>query len=128
MRCGVGVVSAIMRPCLNPVLAGFLAFVVALSSVTMAQARHHPRAAGVMELCTGIGMIAVSVDAQGNPVGPMLPCPDCTPAAFALPDGGVRFDGPAQRLVALQPRPVMQPAPDLRMARTRHARAPPFAA
>jgi hypothetical protein len=66
----------------------FLALTVALSSVTMAQARHHSRAAAMIDLCLATGVISLAVDAQGNPVGPELPCPDCVPALLALAVSG----------------------------------------
>lgn len=105
----------------------FLALVVALSSVTMAQARHMPRAAGAAVLCTDLGVVSVVVDARGNPVGPMLPCPDCIAAAQALTPAPALVPAPPLRLVALSPAlPVAQTAarPALRHG---HARAPPVA-
>jgi hypothetical protein len=102
-----------------------LALVVALASVTMAQARHQARASGEVVLCTGIGMIAVAVDARGNPVGPMVPCPECTPALAALDVGGAPVSGPSLRLlpaaVSVGRAPAVLPAPP----RHRNARAPP---
>jgi len=63
-----------------------LVLILISNSVTMAVARHQPRAIGEMVLCTGTGVISVSIDENGNPTGPMVPCPDCTPALAALPD------------------------------------------
>ncbi len=58
----------------------------ATSSVTMAMARNQPRAMGEIELCTGYGLVSVSVDANGDPTGPLMPCPDATMALAALTD------------------------------------------
>lgn len=102
-----------------------LALTVALSSVTMAQARHHARAADMVQLCTGVGMIVVAVDAQGNPTGPMLPCPDCTPALVALPGADGPAPGRARRLVPMVFAAADTPAPVRRTTLHRHARAPP---
>jgi hypothetical protein len=107
------------------VVSLILALTVALTSVTMAQARNHPRPAGTIELCTGLGMIALSVDAQGNPTGPMLPCPDCTPALTALPGADQPLPGLARSLVLLARVPADTPAPPRPLALHRHARAPP---
>jgi len=57
------------------------------SSVTMAVARHQPRVAGEVWLCSGTGMVAMAVDADGNPVGPMQLCPDCTLTLSGLEGG-----------------------------------------
>jgi hypothetical protein len=67
----------------------WMVLVLATSSVTMAMARHQPRAIGEVELCTGYGLVSVAVDAQGNPTGPLMPCPDATPALAALTDTAV---------------------------------------
>lgn len=104
-----------------------LALIVALSSVTMAQARHQARASAEAVLCTGMGMIAVAVDAQGNPVGPMLPCPECTPAGLALADAPPPGPGGVWCLRALAPLPPATVAWPARAPRHRHARAPPAA-
>jgi len=127
LRGVLGMVTQTMCLRLPSCLAVCLALIVALTSVTMAQARHHPRAMGTVELCTGVGMVAVSVDAQGNPVGPMVPCPDCTPALAALPGPGPKVTGPAMRLVPLRNRPGAALAPFRRVAGFRLARAPPLA-
>jgi hypothetical protein len=112
---------------MRAVLHLILAFVVALSSVTMVQARHQARAHGDMVICTGIGMITVAVDAQGQPVGPMLPCPDCTPALAALDAGPAPVPGPALRLLALAHPLRATPAPVVGAPVFHHARAPPAA-
>lgn len=64
--------------------AGFLlALTIALTSVTMAQARGQTRdAAGLMIICSGAGIVQVQVDAEGNPVGPAHICPDCALGAL----------------------------------------------
>lgn len=111
-------------PRLAPLL---LALVVALASVTMAQARHQPRIAGAAVLCTNAGIVAVAVDAQGRPTGPVLPCPDCLPPQLALPGAAPALPAPALRLVAREPaelRPRLAPAVP---PGHRQARAPPAA-
>jgi len=102
-----------------------LALTVALTSVTMAQARHHARMAQMVELCTGTGMIVLPVDAQGNPTGRTLPCPECTPALAALPGTDRAVSGLVQRLVPLAFAAADRAHPPHPTARHRHARAPP---
>jgi hypothetical protein len=60
-----------------------LALTVALTSVTHVQARNTAHGAQSMVICTGYGMVRITLDANGNPVEQSLPCPDCvvTPVA-----------------------------------------------
>lgn len=97
------------------------------ASVVMAQARHQARAVVEVVLCTGHGMASIEVDADGNPVGPMLPCPECHNAAAGLdiaPASAVlapnEISAPAHALREL-------PAPARNAPVCRHARAPPVA-
>ena len=103
-----------------------LALAVMAASVPMAMARHHGGAVATVELCTGTGMITLRVDADGNPAGPEVPCPDCMPAlAAGLP---ALAHGPAMplRLVAFVPPLRDRPAARPFRAFHRHARAPPM--
>ena len=111
---------------LRPVIGLCLALMLALTSGAMAVARGQTMAAGTIVLCTGTGPLAVSVDADGQPVGPAHICPDCAlslldapapaPADMALPGVWVAFLVP---LTALQAVP--------RQVRERpQARAPPL--
>lgn len=104
-----------------------LALAVMASSVTMVQARHQARAVGEVVLCTGYGMVSIEVDAEGNPVGPMLPCPDCIMAATALDTGTATVPQPPRQLLALAHALRDQPAPASGAPVFRHARAPPVA-
>lgn len=55
-----------------------LSVVLGLASLTMAVARAQSAAVdGQITICSGYGVVSVSVDANGNPVGPVHPCPDC---------------------------------------------------
>ena len=64
-----------------------LALVLALASagVGVAQARHQAQAVGMLVLCTAGGTVSIAVDADGQPAGPPLPCPDCI-LQLAAPD------------------------------------------
>ncbi|MCC5969889.1 MAG: hypothetical protein JJU15_08060 [Pararhodobacter sp.] len=102
-----------------------LVLAVMVSSVTMAVARNQPRPMGEMVLCTGYGMVVVSVDAQGQPTGPMMPCPDCVIALAGLGSGGVVLPRPPQTLVALAHAMRNLPAPATGAPVVFHPRGPP---
>lgn len=104
-----------------------LALAVMASSVTMVQARHQARAVGEMVLCTGYGMVSVKVDAEGNPAGPMLPCPDCIVSMAGLDTGPVAAPLPPRELSALAHALRDLPAPASGAPVFAHARAPPVA-
>lgn len=104
-----------------------LLLAVMASSVTMAVARQQARAVGEMVLCTGYGMVVVSVDAQGQPTGPMMPCPDCVMAVSALAAGPVTLPVPPQMLVALEHALRNLPAPATGRTVHQRTRAPPVA-
>ena len=102
-----------------------LALAVMAASVPMAMARHHGGAVGTVELCTGTGMITLRIDADGNPAGPEVPCPDCMPAlAAGLPGHAT---GPEQPLRLLAFVPPLHGGLALvgQTSFHRHARAPP---
>lgn len=62
-----------------------LAFVLVLTSQQMAQARGLSRdAAGQVVLCTGQGLVTVTVDHRGTPVETVNFCPDCMLSFLAL--------------------------------------------
>ncbi len=59
-----------------------LCFALVASSVTMAVARSHAAALSgggttTMVICSGYGVMTVTLDAEGNPAGPIHPCPEC---------------------------------------------------
>jgi hypothetical protein len=100
----------------------------ASGSVTMAAARHQPRVAGEIELCTGYGLVSVSVDADGKPTGPVMPCPDATQALAALTDVSLPVIRTPGALVPV--RFVMRNLPSAvpPIGSHRHSRAPPVSA
>lgn len=104
-----------------------LALAVTLSSVTMAVARNQPRPIGEMVLCTGYGMVVVSVDAQGQPVGPMMPCPDCVLSLAGLEGSAATVPMPPQTLLALAHALRSLPAPATGSPVFHLSRAPPVA-
>ena len=80
----------------RPLLAGFLALTLALTSAAMAAARGQTMAAGSVVICTGSGAVTMQVDADGQPVGPVHICPDCAlsllEAAAAAPEDAGQAD------------------------------------
>lgn len=96
-----------------------LCLALTVGSVTMAVARSQSAVlagAGTFVICTGYGVTTITLDADGNPVGPVHPCPDCLAglAACIVPDQTVlpmpatsaRAKQPL-RLAWLPPRPPM---------------------
>ncbi|MCC5959173.1 MAG: hypothetical protein JJU08_07510 [Rhodobacteraceae bacterium] len=69
-----------------------LALSLALASIGFVQARHLAAGAQTLVICTGYGLVSITIDADGNPVEHTLPCPDCVmtvaaglPASVLLP-------------------------------------------
>lgn len=75
--------SAMTRP-LRHTLALFLALMLSVTSVGFAQARHQAMGAESFVICTGYGLVQISIDANGNPVERTVPCPDCVVTTLAL--------------------------------------------
>ncbi|TCM84602.1 hypothetical protein [Rhodovulum steppense] len=69
---------------IRPLLALGLALGLVLASLGLASARGQPGPVGTLVICTGMGLQAIAVDAQGNPVGPPHICPDGLAALAAL--------------------------------------------
>jgi len=66
----------------TPMLGPCLAVILALTSGAMAVARGQTMAAGSIVLCLGTGPVAVAVDTNGQPAGPVHFCPDCALSLF----------------------------------------------
>ncbi|SMX29403.1 hypothetical protein TRP8649_03537 [Pelagimonas phthalicica] len=85
-----------MNVFLRSLTACVMALMLALTSQTLAVAQGQAAAVGELEICHGFGVVSIPVDAEGNPTGPPIVCPDFA-AALAL-EGQ---DGPS--LAALNP-------------------------
>jgi hypothetical protein len=63
----------------RPLIAFVLSALLVLTSGTVAVARSH--GAGAMGdsivICSGYGIVTITVDENGEPTGPVHPCPDC---------------------------------------------------
>lgn len=110
---------------LRPLLSLLLAAVLAVTSVTTAVARMAAHGHYSVVICSLEGVVQITLDAQGNPVQPMHPCPDCLVVGFAdLPQAIVAPAAPLTlaRLVVVLTAAVAQPA----QVFAPMARGPPF--
>jgi hypothetical protein len=68
-------------------MAVALALMLAATSITLAVARGQTRIGGqVAVLCSGGGMLVVTLDAEGKPTGPAHLCPELAVGLFAALD------------------------------------------
>lgn len=63
-----------------------LALLLGLTSQSLATARGETRIGEAVVICSGEGFVSVTLDAEGNPVGPAHLCPDMVLAFFAAMD------------------------------------------
>lgn len=102
---------------------------LAAASVSMAVARGQaaalPHGTAVV-ICTGYGVMTITLDDQGNPIGPVHPCPECLAGLTTyLPPGPIAFDraqGLGEKLSATAPTPPPRSAARL----ITRARGPPL--
>lgn len=88
----------------HPVLGAIMALVLVLTGQSMAIARGTPGPSGQIELCTGTGPVMVSVDENGQPVGPPHICPDAAATVFAAHwDGDARAARREARALVVRP-------------------------
>lgn len=109
---------------LRPLLTLLLAAALAWAGVTMAVARGQAPLAERMVICSGYGMVVVDLDAEGNPVGPVHLCPDCTLALLPGPLAAPAAPRPAPRLLH-RLLPPAAPASAGKAVETPRARGPP---
>ncbi|WP_212525096.1 hypothetical protein [Actibacterium sp. MT2.3-13A] len=106
---------------IRPTLALALSLMLAVTSLTLAVARGQAPVAGVIELCSGAGMAAVPVDAEGKPTGPAHVCPDGVAALvnidIAAPAMPLRPLADGERLTIARMAPVAGAAPVAEQAR-----------
>ena len=79
---------------LHSILTFALCLTLLATSVTQAVARGRMATGQMVQLCVGGQAVTVVIDAQGNPAGPVHPCPDCLVVAADLPRVGPEI-GPA---------------------------------
>ena len=101
-----------------------LAFLLVVTSQSMAVARGMPGAAGSVVLCTGTGPVTILTDAEGQPIGPAHICPDCALSLIVtLEQGAAVVAHPMGRAEALRVAAVPVVLP--RAVRPFSARDPP---
>ncbi len=103
---------------------GLLSLTLALTSVTGAVARSAAQGQYSVTICGIDGVVQITLDAQGNPVAPMHPCPDCALTLVAALPESAGAPGPAVAITRLAPVP---PVPAILPARVPPAlaRGPP---
>jgi hypothetical protein len=85
IACGFAVFRHMFS--LKPILALIFAVLLIATSGAMASARGMAQdATGQMVLCTGAGVTAVLMDAEGQPLGALHYCPDCALSSLAVLD------------------------------------------
>lgn len=95
---------------LRALSALFLSLILSMTSVTMAVARAQAPVAGEITICSGYGIVTISVDAEGNPTGPVHPCPDCLAGLVLAPaPDAPAVQRPDLRSVRHVPLPVVIP-------------------
>ncbi|AKS46855.1 hypothetical protein SAMN05444287_1979 [Octadecabacter temperatus] len=103
-----------------------LALLIAVTSQQMAMARGMARdASGQVILCTGQGVMTVTLDAQGEPMGPVHICPDCALTLMAFADAPIAAESAAIHIQTLAHTPVTALQIPVVPTRTQ-ARGPPL--
>ncbi|MGO4910375.1 hypothetical protein ACEN2J_18865 [Pseudorhodobacter sp. W20_MBD10_FR17] len=76
----------------RPISLVLLCLALVAGSVSMAVAKGQAAAMSnggtTIVICSGYGVLSITLDDQGNPVGPVHPCPECLAglAAYLPPD------------------------------------------
>ncbi|MCC5993061.1 MAG: hypothetical protein JJT99_11100 [Rhodobacteraceae bacterium] len=113
-RHGARRYGRMMQTRLRHISALMLACALALASVGFVQARHHAADAQTLVICSGYGLITITIDADGNPVEQTMPCPDCTLVLYAMlaePAPVLARDIAARQIGATPPAAVWISAP-----------------
>ncbi|RUS65055.1 hypothetical protein EGN72_01745 [Pseudorhodobacter sp. E13] len=113
----------------RPFALVLLCLALVASSVTMAVARGQAlalsRGGTTLVICSGYGVTTLSLDAGGNPIGPVHPCPDCLAGLAAyIPPAAVQPVVVAQ-LAGQIKRVKAAPLPHLFHVLQTRARGPP---
>ena len=98
--------------------------VLALTGYQMAAARAQPVPVGQMVICTGLGLVTVMVDAQGQPTGESHVCPDGLATLFVAAGAACEPKQPSRLWVSLALRPAQAAGQGRRPPQGR-ARGPP---
>jgi hypothetical protein len=89
------------------ILTLILALLIAVTSQQMAMARAVTKdAQGQVILCTGQGPMMVTLDTQGDPIGPVHICPDCALTLIAYIDASIDVKTPVVHIQTIAQTPV----------------------
>lgn len=103
-----------------------LALLIAVTSQQMAMARAATHdAAGQVILCTGQGVVTVTLDANGEPMGPVHICPDCALTLMLFADVPAVGDAQVVHIQTLAQTPVAALGTPI-IHKATHARDPPL--
>lgn len=72
---------------LRPLVAVCAVFVLLVTAGMSGAARGQAKVAGEIVICSGQGAVTLTVDADGNPTGPVHWCPDCVLTLLAAVAG-----------------------------------------
>jgi hypothetical protein len=86
-----------------PLTAFLFALMLALTGYQMAVARAQPSPAGQLVICSGLGLVTVLVDENGQPVSQVHVCPDGLLTLFSGLDSGWEPAERAERWVRVVP-------------------------
>jgi hypothetical protein len=100
-----------MSRIVRPISLILLCLALVVGSMSMAVARGQAAAMSkggtTIVFCSGYGVLSITLDDQGNPVGPVHPCPECLAglAAYLPPDGPAiaALTSPSERVVIIGP-------------------------
>jgi len=107
-----------------PLVSILLALLLVLTGQELAIARGHAAASGSAVLCGGQGLILVTLDDRGQPVGPPHYCPDAVATIWA-PPAAIAPTPPARLLRAIgSPQIAVLVLPPVALL-VAQARAPP---
>ncbi len=96
-----------------------------LSALGFGMARGQAPATGQMVICTGNGIVTISVDAEGNPVESHTLCPDAALGFWAAVAIQPPFAAPADLAALWRDWPQEASVSIAAIPRNRSARAPP---
>lgn len=119
-----------MTRLLRPFGFATLCLALILGSLSMAVARGNATALSnggiTLVLCSGFGYRTVSLDAGGNPIGPLHPCPDCLAGLSAYIQPAASLIAPQTLVVTLIVVLAPPPVPVQDAAQSPRARGPPL--
>jgi len=84
------------------ICAAFLAVALTVTSLSVAVSRGHTHPVDHLEICQGLTVVRVAVDAEGQPISPVHLCPDVLGTLFAAAGVIVPITAPEPIFVSLR--------------------------